>query len=156
MIDTRSHRFTTMKMTRRRFISFVSITSISSGCMQTSGKRNTTKQQSNETSYETTSIVVSKSGNKVVETEQVPIKWKNQSDRAKKVHQIVEKRYGTMRGIKSIEIVNSPKTIGEYHYSAIEVAVVPNRSKEINEKIPNKIKNVDVNVVERKGTAVPA
>lgn len=147
-----------MKLTRRGFITWTTIAgvSINAGCTGTSGEQGSSDQRNGGTSPETTSIAVAKSGDEVVETAQVPVKWKKQNDQAEKVEQLVQRKYGNIKGVRSVEIVNSSETIGEYHYSAIEIGVVPGKAEQIDKEIPDEMKNVTIKVVQREGTAVPA
>lgn len=146
-----------MELTRRGFgaWSCIVVAGINAGCVGSSGEQTGNEQQNGDASYETTSIVVAKSGDEAAQTAQVPVKWKRQADKAEKVNRQVQKKYGDLDGVRIIGIVNSPETIGEYHYSAIQVEVAPGKVDQVDEKVPDKIDNVSVRVVQSEGTVVP-
>lgn len=95
---------------------------------------------------ETTSIVVAKSGDEVAMTANVPAKWQRQAEKADHVEKLVERKYSDLPGYRDAYIVNAEESIGDHHYSAVEVAGTKNHIDSLRDAIPNRIRGVKVKI----------
>lgn len=154
-----------MELNRRGFVAAVSAIVVGSvgGCVGSvenqdggGGSDGSDESRTDDVSHKTTSIAVLKSGDEVVQTQQVPVAWKKQGERAEKVNKRVQRKYGDLQGVRSTGIVNAKETVEGMHYSAVEVGVAPEYVEEVDEKIPDEIDGISVNVVEQEHTAVAA
>lgn len=104
------------------------------------------------TDYETTSIPVLESGGEVVATEQVPAEWRERNEQAEDVVREIQAEFGDVDGVRTIGVTSAKRTIGDLHYPAVRVGVTPDRREAIDERIPDRMNEIPINVVAQEYT----